>query len=99
MSFEDVVKNIKYKPCWNFCLQFSDHGVYLMIDAQVMDAYNHSRTAILRFMEPVPFYMEDSDLDVQLDWVHRVIMMAEEHEVGEFFMYKDTRPFDPHKHL
>lgn len=92
------LEEIKYKKGWTFYLQWptADCVVWkLMIVSETANSRHEEQMIRVRheFMVPPADYHEH----VWLAWIFERIQDVEaKHEAGEFFQYKDDRPFAPH---
>jgi hypothetical protein len=100
VSFASVVAGIKYRPGWALTYTAPNHAYgepgWLVVQATVMCAYDNTRTIPLTSRLAVPPYMSDLEEAGQLAFCRDALRRVEYHELGEFFQYKGTRPYDPH---
>jgi hypothetical protein len=95
MSIEALVADISYKPGWKLSVEDGPHGPMLLVRASVVDAYNPAKMTTINAGTIVPHGIE-RDIDQAMRWVYSCLRAVEIHELGEFFVYRGRRPYDPH---
>ena len=87
----ELLRDFEYKPGWRFTVRDG----WLWTEADVVDAYDHSRMTTLHRRTVLPYGILPGFNWTM--WLYREILQVERHETGEFFMVRGERPFDPHK--
>lgn len=97
---DKILEQITYKPGWKLQWRPVDlHGMMglrIWWTLRVPDAYDPTKMVTFQSAHVIPDPRRlDSESLVREVW--RLTQRAELHEAGEFFMYGDERPFDPHR--
>lgn len=95
-EFEKFLKMVKYKPGFRFAIRY---GHSLCIDTDVECAYRRNggvfRLTFQRRLEPD--FVKSWNEGYARKFIFDFIMEFERHEVGEWLLFGDERPFDPHE--
>jgi hypothetical protein len=88
-----IVAKTKCKPEWRFRLVDENGALRLVITVSGFDTYNKSDRLTVSHYFPVPIttYNEKS----WKRWIFEMCRRLENHELGEWFMIDDERPFAP----
>lgn len=87
-----VIARLSYKPGWAFKIG-GPLRRYLCIFATTPDSANPSRPRTTQHMFELPAVTDERAF---ARWVFDQLLLAELHEVGEFFAVDGHRPFFPH---
>ena len=86
-----VVGRLAYKPGWTFKIG-GPLGRFLCVRAVTVNSSDHSGTRATGHMYELPDPMPERDF---LRWVFSCLLLAEQHEAGEFFSVDGFAPFYP----
>ena len=86
-----IVPTLRYKPGWTFRIGGPLNG-YLCVRAVTVDSTDRHKTRPTGHMWPLPEPMPERDF---IRWVFSCLLLAEQHEAGEFFTVNDFAPFYP----
>lgn len=100
-----ILRQIRYREGWQISTAVTSYvglrrsaprpnSVFVQINARTQDAYHSDLTVEICGSASIP--VDDADEGMLLRRVFDLLMRMEQHEVGEFFRYGDTRPFNPH---
>lgn len=100
-NLEPILRAIRYKP--GYYLDWDDWGEFITIwwkysrpDSRNPDVIETGMSGEITLYIPS---LDPEDPEPLIRAVFGMTMRLEEHEAREFFMYRDQRPFDPHKRL
>lgn len=91
-ELERLVRQIRYKPGWRFGV---DDSGDIVVSARVRDSYSRTRRGVTVYSYTV-VQSDMSERDV-LQGIIDAVEALEFHETREWFRYRGTRPFNPHK--
>lgn len=96
-ELKSVLAKITYKPGWD--IGFDDGDGMVLLYAQKSRSLNAYRGRKFFQVGGISSWVHPRNLTATLviKKIHRMIRVAESHEVGEWFKYKGKRPFNPHK--
>ena len=108
-EFQRVVQSLSYKPGWHFRveremgstggLSFGYTGAILFrVHAEVECAVRRDGTRALFQIRTLLYPSELDGFDERRarEWIRHALKAGEEHELDEWLMFGQERPFDPH---
>lgn len=87
-----LVAALEYKPGWSFKIA-GPLNAYLCVFANTPDSCRPDTDRTTQHMFPIPQGVGGRAL---VRWVFECLLLAEQHECGEFFTVGGRRPFYPH---
>ena len=88
----NILSNFTYRPGWKFSVKDGR----LIIDAQVIDANNQTKTCPLTSVTQLPhFALMNKNFD-WVRWLFEILLELERHEVKEFFRINGQPVYEPH---
>jgi hypothetical protein len=90
---KDLVSRITCKPGWKFHLTDDDEGFRLVIHVPGHDARDPEYRMAINHFFPVPY--TTWNLKSWRRWIFECCQGVENHELGEWFLDGEERPFAP----
>lgn len=98
-ALRDIVRDVRVRPGWRVTVEKAfaqPPEAILVLRGRVLDSDRSGRRFPVEFVEFMPD-LQGLTPRGALRRVLRLLDQAERHETREWFRYRGTRPFDPHR--